>query len=123
MTTPVHISIVAAVLALGLLGVVLGLIRSARLQARYAVLWLLTGAVMLLLAVWRDLLGLVAKGMGIAYPPSALFVLGSLFILILLLHYSTVISRLCEQNKVLAQRLALLQARLEEDETVEKEAA
>jgi Uncharacterized conserved protein (DUF2304) len=75
------------------------------------------------LALWRDLLGLVAKGMGIAYPPSALFVLGSLFILALLLHYSTVISRLCEQNKVLAQRLALLQARLEEDESVEKEAA
>ena len=44
---------------------------------------------------------------GIAYPPTALFVLGSLFILIVLLHYSTVISRLSDQNRILAQRLAL----------------
>jgi hypothetical protein len=48
---------------------------------------------------------------GIAYPPTALFVLGSLFILILLLHYSTVISRLSDQNRILAQRLALLESR------------
>jgi hypothetical protein len=123
MTTPLHVSIFAAVVSAGLIAVILGLIRSDRLQPRYAVLWLLTGAAMLVLGLWRDLLGLVAKSLGIAYPPSALFVLGSLFILVVLLHYSTVISRLCEQNKVLAQRLALLQAKLEDDEAVEKEAA
>jgi hypothetical protein len=116
MTTPLHVSIVAAVISGVLLLVVFQLIRRRHLQPRYALLWLLTGSVMLVLALWRDLLGLVAKGMGIAYPPSALFVLGSLFILVLLLHFSAVISRLCEQNKRLAQRVALLQARVEDGE-------
>jgi hypothetical protein len=33
-----------------------------------------------------------------------------------LLHYSTVISRLSDQNRVLAQRLALLESRLRHQE-------
>ena len=53
---------------------------------------------------------------GIAYPPSALFVLASLFILVVLLHYSTVISKLADQNRILAQRLALLESKVREGE-------
>ena len=93
-----------------LLLVILELIRSRRLQERYAILWLFTGAVILVLSVWRSALGELSDAIGIAYPPTALFVLASLFILIVLLHYSTVISRLSDQNRILAQRLALLEA-------------
>ncbi len=38
-----------------------------------------------------------------------LFAVGVLFILLVLLHYSTVISKLADQNMILAQRLALLE--------------
>jgi hypothetical protein len=99
-----------------LLLVVFELIRSRRLQERYALLWLLTGLVILVLAVWRGALSQMADLVGIAYPPSALFVLASFFALVVLLHYSTVISRLSEQNTCLAQRLALLENRLREAE-------
>ena len=111
--TPFRVSVVAAIASLVLLLVVLELIRSRRLQERYALLWLVTGGVMLVLAVWRDALGLLAELAGIAYPPSALFVLASLFILVVLLHYSTVLSRLSDENKTLAQRMGLLEERLE----------
>ena len=67
------------------------------------------------LAVWRGLLGWSSDLVGIAYPPSALFILAAFFILLVLLHYSTVISRLSEQNTRLAQRLALLERKLEEE--------
>jgi hypothetical protein len=113
--TPFRVSVVAGIASLVLLLVVLELIRSRRLQERYALLWLVTGGVMLVLAVWRDALGLVAELAGIAYPPSALFVLASLFILVVLLHYSTVLSRLSDENKILAQRLGLLEERLERE--------
>lgn len=105
----VRVSIFAAIAALILLAVVFELIRSRRLQERYAILWLVTGGVILVLAVWRDALGTLSETVGIAYPPSALFVLASLFILVVLLHYSTVISKLADQNRILAQRLALLE--------------
>jgi hypothetical protein len=112
--TPFRVSVAAAIAAAILLLVVFELIRSRRLQERYALLWLLTGVVIFILAVWRSLLGRVSDLVGIAYPPSALFVLGAFFILMVLLHYSTVISKLSEQNTTLAQRLALLEHKLEQ---------
>jgi len=112
--TPFRVSIFAALAALLLLFVIFELIRSRRLQERYAMLWLLTGIVILVLGLWRGLLSRIADLVGIAYPPSALFVLAAFFILLLLLHYSTVISQLADQNRILAQRLSLLEARLRE---------
>jgi len=106
----VRVSVFAAIAALILLAVIFELIRRRRLQQRYAILWLITGGVILVLAVWRSALGSLSHTVGIAYPPSALFVLASLFILIVLLHYSTVISKLADQNRILAQRLALLES-------------
>ncbi len=113
--TPFRVSLFAAVAALLLLFVIFELIRSRRLQERYAMLWLLTGIVILVLAVWRSLLSTIADTVGISYPPSALFVLAAFFILLLLLHYSTVLSKLSDQNRILTQRLALLEHELEED--------
>jgi hypothetical protein len=121
--TPFRVSLVAAVAALILLAIILELIRSRRLQERYAILWLVTGAVMFVLAIWRGGLSKIADLAGIAYPPSALFVLVSLFILAVLLHYSTVISRLSDQSKILAQRLALLERELEESSGGERREA
>ena len=55
------------------------LIRSRRLQERYALLWVMTGLVLLVFALWRNGLDVLAKTVGIAYPPSALFlVVGAL---------------------------------------------
>jgi hypothetical protein len=51
---------------------------------------------------------------GVAYAPSALFLVALGFVLILLLHYSLVISALHDQTKVLAQRVGLLQQQVDE---------
>ena len=58
--TPWAVSIGAAVASFLLLVVVLELIRSRRLRERYALLWLLTGAVLLALSLWRDGLNTIA---------------------------------------------------------------
>jgi hypothetical protein len=113
--TPLRISIAAAIAAAILLLVIFELIRSRRLQERYALLWLLTGIVIFVFSVWRGLLSRVADLVGIAYPPSALFILAAFFVLVVLLHYSTVISKLSDQNRILAQRLGLLEQRLDDE--------
>ncbi len=121
--TPLRVSVVAAIASVLLFAVILELIRSRRLQEHYALLWLLTAMVILVFAVWGDALNLLADLVGIAYPPSALFVVASLFILLVLLHYSTVISELAERNVKLAQRVALLELRLQESREHEQLAA
>ncbi|MDQ3935914.1 MAG: DUF2304 domain-containing protein [Actinomycetota bacterium] len=99
--------VVAAVLLLGLLE----LVRQRRLLERYALLWLFSALSLLVLAVWTGLLEELANLVGIVYPPSALFVFAFGFILILLLHFSVAVSRLADQNKILAQQVALLEER------------
>src|SRR5438874_11993789 len=111
--TPLPISIAAAIASFLLLLIVFELIRSRRLRERYALMWLLTGAVLLALSLWRGGLNTIASWFGVTtYPPAILGAVGALFILVVLLHYSTVISRLSDQNTILAQRLALLEQQL-----------
>ena len=113
--TPLPVTIAAAIASFALLVVVFELIRSRRLRERYALLWLLTGVVLFALSLWRDGLNTVAGWFGVqTYPPAILFAVGALFFLAVLLHYSTVISKLAAQNTVLAQRLAILELELRE---------
>jgi hypothetical protein len=113
--TPLKVSIAATLASLVLVLVVFELIRSRRLRERYALLWLLTGTVLVILSAWRGGLNTIAGWLGVrGYPPAVLFAVGLLFVILVLLHYSTVISRLSDQNVILAQRLALLEARLNE---------
>jgi hypothetical protein len=111
--TPWVVTIAGIAASLVLIVVILELIRQRRLRERYALLWLLTGLVLLALSAWRDGLNTIAGWVGVTqYPPAVLFASGTLFIILVLLHYSTVISKLADQNTILAQRLALLEARL-----------
>jgi hypothetical protein len=107
-----RLTFVAALAVVLALGVIVELIRRHRLQERYALLWIVTGGVMLVLAIWRRGLDAFSDLIGVAYPPSALFMVAGLFVFVVLLHFSTVLSRLSEQNKTLAQRLALLEEKL-----------
>src|SRR5919206_3772287 len=109
-----RLQIVSILATVGLFFLVFELVRRRRLMERYALLWLFSTAVLLGLAVWKDLLERVASTIGIYYAPSALFVIAFGFVLVLLLHFSLVISRLADQTKVLAQRLSLLEERQKE---------
>jgi len=95
---------IAAVLAI----FVIDFIRRGLLKEKYAVLWLALVFVIGVLGLWRGLLDRISLFLGISYPPSLLFLVAFLFVLLILLHYSVVISILTEKNKTLAQEIALL---------------
>jgi hypothetical protein len=111
---PSRIQIVSIVVIGALFVLVFELVRRRRLMERYALLWLFASAALLALAVWNGLLQAFASAVGIAYAPSALFAAALGLVLVLLLHFSLVISRLADQSKLLAQRVGLLQQRVEE---------
>jgi hypothetical protein len=104
-----------SILAAGvLLLIVLELVRRRRLLERYALLWLGAAVVMLGLAGWSNALERLAQALGIIDAPNALFFVALGFIVVLLLHFSVAVSRLSDQTKVLAQRLALMEHRMRE---------
>ncbi len=92
--------------------VVVELIRRGRLKEKYSLLWLFAGVVLLFLSSSRGTLEFIASVLGIFYPPSFLFLIAFLFLLLITLHFSVVISGLSEKNKKLAQELALLRQEL-----------
>jgi hypothetical protein len=93
--------------------VIFELVRRKRLMERYAILWLATGATLMVLALWKGLLTKLAHAAGVHYLPSALFAVAFLFVLVMLVHASITISRLSAQNTRLAQRMSLIQRRVE----------
>ena len=107
-----RVEIVMILGSVGLLFIVLELVRRRRLKEEYSLLWLLTAVVLLALSLWRSSLDLIAKLMGIFYPPTALFVIGFGFVLLLLLYFSTIISQLSGENNSLTQRIAILDWRV-----------
>jgi hypothetical protein len=104
--------VIIVAVAIGVL--IFELVRRKHLMERYAILWLLAAVTLLVLAVWKGLLTTLSHAVGIYYPPAALFAVAFLFVLVMLIHFSVTISRLSDQNTMLAQRLALLQQRLEQ---------
>jgi hypothetical protein len=92
---------------------VLELVRQRKLREDYSLLWLATAVVLLLLSLSRPLLDQLAALLGvITYPPAALFLVAIIFMLAILLHYSTVLTKLSRENKRIAQQVAILQAEL-----------
>ena len=103
-----RVEVFAILGTLGLLALVFEAVRRRRLSEGYSLLWLLTGLVLLGLSVWREGLHLFSRLVGIFYPPAALFVVGFGLVTLTLLQFSVVISRLSDQNRRLAQEVALL---------------
>jgi len=96
-----------------LLFLVLELIRRGKLKERYSLLWLFASLVLLVLSLSRGLLEFFSRMVGIFYPPSLLFLIAFVFLLLITLHFSSVISGLSDKNKRLAQELALLKQEVE----------
>lgn len=104
--------IVGVITSAALIIAILALIRTRKLQERYAILWLIAASGVVVFGLWTAALEGLAKALGIAYPPNALFLLGALFAIGVLLHTAVVITRLSNQTQTLAQRLAMAEERL-----------
>ncbi len=101
-------------LSASLLILIFELVRRKKLKEKYALLWLSTGFVIFVLASFQGLLGWITKLLGIELPINALFLFGIIFLIIINIYLNLVISNLTEQNKKIAQRLALLEAELKQ---------
>lgn len=101
-----------------LIGLVLLSVRRAHIRVEYSVSWLAAGLALLVLSRWRALLDRIGGAMGLdvdGAPVALLVVTGALFLLVLY-RLSMMISSLKDSNIALAQRLAILEFRLETNE-------
>lgn len=87
------------------------LIVRGKLREEYAIVWIISTAVLIIFSFWRKGLDVVSELLGIAAPPNMVFT-GAIFaVLIYLLHLSVTVSLLQKQNKTLAHEIALLKSK------------
>ena len=115
MTTGARVFV--ALLTVGALTFLLSLVRRRRLRAKYALLWIGTGVVMAVLAVFPGLLDSFSRAVGVQYGPSMLFSAAILLLLLVCMHFSWELSRLEERARSLAEELALRTMRSEDPPT------
>ncbi len=106
--------LIGVIVSFVLIGLILGLIRSRRLQERQALLWLVAAVAVVVLGISSGALHAFARALGIVYPPSALFLLVVAFLGLALLDAVITISKLSVRTRTLAQRLAIMDERLEQ---------
>jgi hypothetical protein len=111
---PIRNRVVALTISVGLLLLIIELVRRRKLREEYSWLWLLTVSTILVLTVWFGLLKWLTSLVGAIIPSSTIFMLAFLFLILISLHFSVVISKLTNRNIELAQRYALLELELSE---------
>ena len=111
MATRIQIlSITASILVILL---IIHLIRRRKLREEYSIMWLVGSAVLIVFAIWRRLLDIIAQLVGVYYAPTVLLLVGLLFGALMFLHFTVVISKQADENKIMAQEIALLKARID----------
>ncbi len=108
-----RIQIVSILGSVFLIVFIIELIRRRKLKEKYAILWLLAGLAIIIFSIWRDLLDILAFSLGVAYAPALLFLIAIVFGVVIMIHFSVVISDLTEKVKFLAQEIALQKQELE----------
>ncbi len=111
---PIRNKIVALTFGIIMLLLIIELVRRRKLREEYSWLWLMTGVIILLLSLWFDLLKWITHLVGAITPSSTIFLFAFLFLILISLHFSVVVSKLTDRNKELAQRYALLELELNE---------
>ena len=108
-----HILVIIATVITALF--ILRLVRAHQLRSKYALLWLVIGLMLLILAAVPGVLNTISEWLGVLYSPTLFLLLAVGFLFFVVVHYSWELSRLENRTRTLAEELALLRTRLDGD--------
>lgn len=106
------VQVVSIAVSAGLLAAVVELVRRRALTEEYSFIWIVCGCALLGLSLWRNVLEIAAAALDVHYPPAVLLLVLTLFVVIVSLYFSVVVSRQRQQIERLVEELALLDERV-----------
>jgi len=109
-----RIQILSIIASLVIFSVVFNLVRRRRLKTEYSLIWLSVSIVFIIFSFWRQGIDKLASLLGIAYPPSVLYIILLIGIILILIEFSIIISKQAEKIKILVQEIGLLKLELEQ---------
>ena len=109
-----RVQLVVFIMSILVTGFIVEQVRRRRLAVEYSLIWIVAGVGMIFLSLWKNGVEYLADLMGIYYAPSAIFVVFGVMVFVLCIHFSLAISKLSSNNRVLVQRIALLEDQFNE---------
>ena len=106
--------VLGIVAALGVSLFVIEMLRRGFLREKFAVLWLLVSAGLVVIAVFPGVLRWAANLVGVQVPSNLLFMMSALLLLVVSVQLSNEVSRVEARTRRLAEEIALLKRSLEE---------
>jgi len=94
--------------------VVIELLRRHHLRERHAIWWIIAGVLALIVGVFPSTLSWAAGIVGIEIPTNLVFFVSIALLFLVCLQHSSELTRLESKTRTLAERLALLELRLDE---------
>lgn len=108
-----RIRVVMGGLSVFVLLITLESIRRTKLQERYAILWVMTGMVVLVCALFPHAVNLLRAVVGMQYA-TAVVAVAFIFLVMVAFHFSIAMSAMESDRDRIAQRLAVLETRMKE---------
>jgi hypothetical protein len=109
---PLQLQIFLVCVSLALLLLFFRAIKKKQLLVKYTILWFFICFIMLFLALVPDAFIFFSKLIGFELPVNTLFFLSIIVVLLLLFQKTVTISRLEDSTRILAQRLAIMEAKV-----------
>ena len=96
------------------LGIIINLLRKKKLNLKYTLIWLLSGIIMLVVSIFPQIINFLSSVIGIVDVTNAVFILEGMFVLVILLSLTSIVSHFNDRNRELIQKVALLEKRVRE---------
>jgi hypothetical protein len=113
-------NILGVIASLIFLGYVLYLIRKGKLKEEYSYLWVAVCILMIVVSIFPIILIFFRNIFGFSFIENVLYFFSLLFLLLFSIQMTVLVSRLSNENKVLAQKIAILEEKLEQFSNKEK---
>jgi len=108
------LQLTTAVMGIGLAALILYLVRRDHLYLMHGLFWVAVAFAAVVLGVWPGMINWLAESLGISYPPAMLLVFACMVLLIKALHADMVNTRIERDVRRLNQRIAMLEADIED---------
>ncbi len=105
---PLRLQFFAILISVLLFIGIIMLIRKGKLKEGYSILWFLVGIGFLLIAVWTDLLEFISRLVGVDYEPAILFAVLLIGMIVIMIHFTVLVSGFDKKEKTVAQSIGLL---------------
>ena len=94
--------------------VIIHLLQKRKLNLKYSLIWLFSGVVMLMVSVFPEIIYKISNMIGVYDATNAVFMIEGIFVLLILLSITSIVSNLNERNRKLVQKYAMLEKKVKD---------